>query len=470
MRQTAHCLLWLALGQMSQACGAAPALDETAATQRLVASPKDWPARAALARLRVDSGLPGAGIREFLRLHHAGQLAPRDRIQLGDLLLKRAEAGLRHADPTAVEDLSVAEHYGAEGGDVRTEIYALAAVAALRHSSQFKQSRAGQWLRRLNEQAPEDYRGRALSKNATVTELAALVRWLDGAGAKRRAFEAATRYVDQGGRAPLIVKRWLELHQWWYGDSRSPVPSVLARSATAPLNRLLEFSELVVGDEAHALDGATVAPALATDWDAPEWLQSLEAIEAAMRREPAYAERLAQDFVDAVVYGAPRYVIVVELFHQLKAPLLAQRWALKLIDEYPGKPSYLLVAALASAAAGAVGPSEQFTTKAAAASGDPGHYQAIIARRLRLSGELLAAIAAGRLALSLSAPGQDLSALLELYRSQRALGRHEDAATTLVVLQERFPIQQRPAVVALVGMTTDGATSLVDATLRPTAR
>lgn len=405
--------------------------DELGIKERLVSESRDRVARKELARLRAIQGQLGQALREFSRLQRTGPLSANDLALHARLLRERAEERLRLSDADALLDYQRAK-VASPGADV----YALAAVASLRHSSQFERAKAPGFLQALPASDPRRYV--LAPEELGESELAEVFQWLQAGNARREALKIGQRYVDEGGRDGALLQQWRDLHAWWHGDSRPALPSAAAELTRAPQNGLLVFFQSL------EMPPDVSAATLSVDYQVPDWHDQLEAIRRAHRKDPALAERLARRFVDRPVYGARERAIIVELFFRLGDMKRARVFARDLAALSERMPVFDLVAGLATAAASDVDAAELLFTSAAAASGDPGAYWAIAARSYRGLGAYLPAIAASRKALSLTAGGHDAAILMDLAFSQRALGRERDALATEAVLLERVPAADRP--------------------------
>ena len=442
------------------ACGgrATPAEDPIAIGVRLASDSRDWQAHRDLARVQLAQGAAGAALREFLLVERLDELSPSDRSELAQLLLARARKRIALGDPAALEDLEHASSLGVEGPGELEPALALAAVAALRHSSSFSQEKAAAYLAQLRQLDDSDPRLRyqtlaSLSPDALLVVL----HWFAEAGAKRQALRVAKVYAAQGGRQPAALALWLDLHQWWYGRRRPPLPSEAAALVKEQPTRIARFRGQLADERDLETRGSSAE--LIQSWQLSSWSAGLTVVEEAFRVDPARSDRKARHFADRDVYGARQRAALAELYYRLGDSKRSKTWALELAALSPGMPSFLLSAGLACAVDGDVGRAEQFLTSAAAASGDPGRYWAIAARSLRLAGHPLAAVGAGRRALSLTAPGRDLMILLEVSRAQRALGRESDAQRSLQTLLLRLPASERSGAQMLVEAAGTGEPS-----------
>lgn len=448
------------------ACGGAakPATDAIAIGTRLASDSRDWEAHRDLARLRLAEGGSGEALREFLALERLDRLSLGDRSELATLLLARGKKRLALGDPAALDDFDHAGRLGSEPPAAQKSALALAAAAALRHSGASWQNKAASHLARLQEMDESDPRVHhqdldSLSLDALVTVL----HWFTVEGAKRQALRVAEAYVEKGGRHPPILDQWLDLHQWWYGRRRPPLPSDVAKLVEGPPTRLELFHSQLVDEQQERAQGTSKH--LVQSWRLSSWASDLIAVEEAFRVDPARSDRKARAFVDRDVYGARERAVLVELYYRLGDSKRSKVWALELMDLSPGNPAFVLSAGLACAADGDVERAEQYFTSAAAASGDPGRYWALAARTLRFAGHPIAALRAGRRALALTAPGRDLMILLELSRAQSALGRDLDAGRTLETLLQRLPESKRQT--ALLRIEAGGAGAPKDIAQRP---
>jgi tetratricopeptide (TPR) repeat protein len=442
-------------------CGsqAKPSEDPVAIGRRLAEDKKDWHAHRDLARLRLQEGYPGEALREFLLLERLGKLSSADKADLGLLLVNRAGDRVGLGDPGALEDLDHAGKLGqgasALPDGLLNRAMALSAVAALRHSSTFSQEKADMYLARLAKIDGDAVQPKHMHLDErSEDELLLLLDWFTEAGARRHALRVAEAYVQREGRKPEVLLVWLQLHSWWYGERRPPLPSDAAGLGPEIASPMERFAVQLHHEESERARGG--AAALIRDWTLPRWAAELAVIEEAYRVDPALSDRKARRFVDRVAYGASRRALVAELFYRLQDSSRSKTWALELAELSAELPSAQLAAGLACAVDGEVDRAHQFFTRAAAASGDPGRYWALAARMLRLSGQPLAALGAGKRALSHTAPGRDMMVLLELSRAQSALGRDADAGRTLEALLQRVPESRRVDVLMLVDAAGTG--------------
>ena len=349
-------------------------------------------------------------------------------------------------DSGALSDLRVAKELGALVDTKRmSESYALCAVAALRHSSEFRQSEAIACLAAMDANAV--YRRWNRLDGLALAELETLWDWFSDAGAKRRALEVAQRYAEQGGQDAERLARWRTLHEWWFGRNRPLLPEQAAAMAGPPSTALQRFAQ----DLTQEFSERPVRPeTLATDWGMSAWQSDLADIIRGYQDDPALADRRARRFVDESVYSVSKAAFVSELFHRLGDSGRARDWAQELAIAAPGLPAAVEAAGHAHAVSGQPERAGVFYTAAAAASGDGGATWARAARAYRMGGQPLASVAAGRRALGLTAKGWDLLLLFELQISQGTLGRQEQAAKTREALWNRFPDSERSAARNLV--------------------
>ena len=367
-------------------------------------------------------------------------------------------------DSEALRDLRTAKELGALVDTKRmSESYALCAVAALRHSSEFRQTKASACLMAMD--ADVVYRRWDRLDGLALAELETLWDWFSDAGAKRRALEVAQGYVNQGGQDAQRLQRWRTLHEWWFGDSRPLLPEKAAVLAGPPRTAFERFAD----ELAREFSGLSARPeTLARDWGVPDWQSDLGDIIRGYQDDPALADRLARRFVDASVYAVSKAAFVSELFHRLGDPGRARDWAQELAAAAPGLPAAVEAAGHAHAVSGEPERAGVFYTAAAAASGDGGATWARAARAYRKGGQPLASVAAGRRALGLTAKGWDMLLLYELQISQRTLGRQEQAAKTQEALWNRFPEAERSAARTLVaGLANDTGPGRVSSLLGP---
>lgn len=440
------------------ACSSAPKRieDPSELGRKLASDPRDWEARQDLANLRYADGLWAQALREYVILERQENLGTLERVQLGKLLVDRAKGRLEVADPAALDDLKHAMALGVASEALLPRALELAAVASLRHSSAFTRAEASHHLRRLAALSPGNVRTQHESLIGLDTaSVLQIFEWFLAGGAKRQALRVVEHYIQSGGRNPQVVNQWLELHQWWYGERRSAIPSEAAALGSPKIKPLARLAAALHSEVVPARE--RVAQGLTDDWQLELWKTELVEVEEAYRLDPARADRLARHFVDSDVYGSRRLAALTELFHRLGDTARAKRLGIELASLSRGMPAFSLVAGLACAYDADLGPANQFFITAAAASGDPGRYWAIAARALRRAGHHLPAVAANRRALALTSPGQDLRILLELSLAQAALGRNADAQQSLDELLSRVSQAQHPQARLLVAQWKQGS-------------
>ncbi len=418
-------------------CGGNPSgMSDTALQSQIQIDPGDWPARMVLAHRKQKAGFDGYALREFLDAFEFHQLSEKDRAALLPLLKGRFDSRLTSRDPQALGDLETLQRLGYSFADVEvSQAYEWAALAALRHSSQQRQSRAASLLSHLGDSPANALKKRVEAIDSlSLEELEELAEWLEKGNAKRRTLALLQLYAEKGGQAAAVLARWRVLYRWWYGN-RPLLPLEAANLTVAPP----KDSELFLVElKASAGNEGGNASDLATEWDLGPWKASLDRIILAFAKDPAQSRTLAQDFVDKSVYGAHEMAVVSELFFRMGDVAQAHAWAEKLRKLSPEMPSFVLAAALACAANGDIDRALLLTTSAAAMSGDPGAIWAIAAQGFRRSGQDLGAIIASRKALALTAEGLDTLILYELSLAQSHLGRAGDAKATLSALRSRF--------------------------------
>lgn len=423
----------VALLMQLAACASPVQRDAQGLQAALLSEPADRDARVALARLRLREGQRGQALRIYARLERTGSLGARDRTSYRELSLERAKARLALGDPRAILDRKAA------GGKLEPVYYALAAVCLLRHSSQFERDKAKSYLKGLSPSDPRrEVAEPTILSHAQQTEL---IDWLYAAGAKREALRVAEIYARTGGREPTTLQIWRDLHSWWYGDSFPALPSEAAELTLDPPDALA-----VLVNSLEALATGEGAAAVAEDWKVPEFATVLQEIQRAYARDPALADRVAQNFVNRSVYGVRERALVTELFFRLGDAARARAFATQLRAISGSMPAFAMATGLATAATGDTEAAELYFTAAAAGSGDPGAYWAIAARVYRGLGANLAAVGAARKALSLTARGNDLGILADLIAAQRALGREPDAKESEAALFERVAKDQHPKI------------------------
>jgi hypothetical protein len=170
----------------------------------------------------------------------------------------------------------------------------------------------------------------------------------------------------------------------------------------------------------------------------PELVSGLGAIAATYTESPAVADRLAAELVDRRVAVAERGLLVAELFARLGDPVRSRQWAHRVLESSPGDPRYRMVAAAAESATGDPTRADVLFIRAAATSGNAGAVNTIAAKTYLANGQPLHAIIAGRRALQLTAPGEDLAVLLVLAEAMQALARESDREATLQQYLERI--------------------------------
>ena len=432
--------------------GASNARDTGALRLAIGTDPSNATARAELARVAAADGRPGEALRELLAVVELHSLEDRDRGLLASLLKARARSRLAAGDATALADFRLATSYGGlVDSKNMSDAYALCAVTALRHSSEFRHGKAGSCLARLDTADP--IRRWDNLEGLAPQDLARIWSWFASAGAKRRALEVAQVYVEQGGRELSRLAQWRELHQWWFGNSKPLLPvsaAHLVPDASTALSRFRESVGRELSANAHAPES------LVSEWNAPEFEASANAILRAYRDDPALADRLAKRFADTSAYGLREAAFLSELFYRLGDSERARDWAEALVAIAPTLPAAMEAAGHGHAAVGNAERAGLFYTAAAAASGDGGATWARAARALHAGGDPLAAVGAGRRAIGLTAQGWDMLLLFEVAVAQRKLGREDQAAKTLDGLWERFPLAERSSAAALATENESG--------------
>lgn len=184
---------------------------------------------------------------------------------------------------------------------------------------------------------------------------------------------------------------------------------------------------------------------LAADVGLPDQAGPLSAIARAYDRDPALAERLATDWIDGAVAAAERAPAMVELFRRAGDPERADRVARILLDADPDDPQALLLAAETAAAMGQGERADVLALRAAARSGDAGTTMRRATRSFLAAGALRGGLVAGRWALSVTPPGEDLELLEIVARTMLTMGRRSQADEVLAELERRFPEPAREA-------------------------
>ncbi len=418
--------------------------DRLDAQLRLAGDPSNVDAHRSLARLAYTEARPGEVVRELLLVETLANLERAERTLLGQLLAKRGAQRLRLGDPSALSDF---EHARKLGTQVSTqnlaEAYESCAVAALRHASQFRHERATMCLGKLA--VAHVYRRHKNLASLELEELEQLWLWFESNGAKRRALQVAQEYVERAGSKPDLLARWQHLHRWWYGSTRPLLPVEAAEMAGPERPTLQRFSDALFVDT----PASELVP-VAIDWGVPSWESSEATIVRAYAREPGLADRLAKRFADGDVYRLTRAAFLCELFFRLGDKERARHWAQVLVNIAPDLPASHEAAGLAHAWLGDVPRADVFFTAAAAASGDAGRQWAHATFAYLRSGQPLAAVAAGRKAIGLTARGWDMHLLLDVSEAQRALHRDTQADAALRALWGRFAPQEVVAAKELV--------------------
>ncbi|MCP4446250.1 MAG: hypothetical protein GY811_13035 [Myxococcales bacterium] len=433
-------LLGLALLVGVGACGSQTPERDTATLRYLVGSqPKNTEARLALARRAGEESRPGEALRELLWVHERQPLSGAGGRLLGELLAARGEQRLAIGDHGALADFRLAHEHGVNADAKKmSEARWLCAVAALRHSSTFRQKSAASCMA---GQRDLDVRRRFDAITALeLGEVEVLWDWFAGAGAKKRALAAAQQYVDLGGRDTIRLSQWRRLHHWWYGTSRPLLPVDAGAAAGKGRDVLVRFAKslgLLVGTRLAAPETITA------DWGVPEWQPLIAEVVQAYRHDPALADRRAKRFADSSAYGVREAAILCELFYRLGDAKRVREWSQRVVDIAPSLPAAQEAAGLGHALEGNAERAGLFFTAAAAASGDGGETWARALRVYRHAGMSLPALDAGRKALGLTSRGWDMVLLVEVSMVQREMGRRAESEQTLDELWLRFDGAQR---------------------------
>ena len=178
-----------------------------------------------------------------------------------------------------------------------------------------------------------------------------------------------------------------------------------------------------------------------TSADAP----ALSKVAAAFEQNPDLADRLAADYVDGSLAVAERGPVVAELFARLGDPARALNWHTQVLESSPEHAAYLLAAGAAEVAAGHRVRADVLFVHGAARHGDAGAANLWAAQLFLDLGAPLEAIAAGRRALSLTAPGEDRAVFELLAKAMLMTRRLADARVVLEAFIERFEPRFRDA-------------------------
>jgi len=162
----------------------------------------------------------------------------------------------------------------------------------------------------------------------------------------------------------------------------------------------------------------------------------LERVARAYLRDPALADRLAGELADGAFAIGQRGPLLVELFARLNDPARALEWAERTSESSPDHAPYLLAAGLAAIAAGDAPRADVFFVRGASASGDAGGASLLEARAFLAASRPLAALAAARRAIDLTAPGEPehAEAVLAAARALELLGRAGEARALVALL------------------------------------
>ncbi|HUS68597.1 MAG TPA: hypothetical protein VMZ28_28875, partial [Kofleriaceae bacterium] len=280
-------------------------------------------------------------------------------------------------------------------------------------------------LRRALRRQPRDFLRVLVDPRAPGADLMSLARagrWLDDGGARRVALETYERYVDGGGRVAEHMRRYLVLFRWWHGDRERPSGLLLADAQAAGIDTAAPQINRQDAENAKnnlgGLGGLAVHP------------RDVEAIRNAYRREPAVADRMAEDLADGAIVLGERAPALIDMYRELGDPARAWRWAEKLLESSPRHAPYLQLAGEVSAAAGDPARAEVFFVEAAAASGDAGASSVAAARAYLALRLPLPAVTAARRAIQLTGPGtaEHAEAIELAATGLEAVGRKDDAA------------------------------------------
>ena len=190
---------------------------------RIATTPSDMRARAALARLELRAGRPGAALREWTLVREYGRLTTDDRQRMAELLLQRARARLQAGDGQAYLDLDAARSLGGQAAPtLALEAHMQAALVELRRSTPWAREAAGRHLERARSLAPADPRLAYLTPDtAQLQDLARAAQWLHEGNAMAEARLLLQQYVARGGRDPTTLWAHVSAVRWWGdGDRR----------------------------------------------------------------------------------------------------------------------------------------------------------------------------------------------------------------------------------------------------------
>ncbi len=448
-------LLALALAASGGCGGAGEAKDTTSLRFEIGSNPGDLSARAQLAQRADSEGRPGEAIRELLFVKERRDLGEQESALLAKLLDCRGRQRLELGDSGALADFQTAASLGGLVDSKKmSDAYALCAVTALRHSSEFRQAEAKACLEALDEK--HIYRRWDKVEGLSLSNLERLWSWFATAGAKRHALKIAQAWVNAGGREAVHLAQWQSLHRWWFGKSRPLLP---ASAASALGNASTALERFTASSDREFADQSVTIKSLAAQWGAAGWTTTVNEIVGGYRIDPALADRRARRFADSSAYGLREAAFLAELFYRLGDRGRARDWAQELADRAPKLPAAQEAAGHAHAVSGQVERAGIFYTVAAAASGDGGATWGRAMRAYLAGEEPLAAIAAGRRAIGLTARGWDMLLLFEVALAQRKLGRDDQATKTLEALWARFPVADQAAAKVLAAANENGPQS-----------
>jgi hypothetical protein len=215
-------LLCLALS----ACGGGQPPREIADLRlRLADQPRDPALHVELARALARAGQPGGALRHLEEAHRRSALSGADARWLAALYVERARARIALDEAEAWRDAEAAARLdpSAVRAELARDAYFIGARAALRRFDRPGRRAADDLFARAERLAPRDPRLAARAPaTADLAEVGAAGAWLADGGARRAALQVYTAYVGRGGRAPAHLRRYLQLHRWWYGERERP--------------------------------------------------------------------------------------------------------------------------------------------------------------------------------------------------------------------------------------------------------
>lgn len=181
---------------------------------------------------------------------------------------------------------------------------------------------------------------------------------------------------------------------------------------------------------------------------APDDRAAVIAVARSYGRDPALADRRAEELAGRALDRAAIAPVLARLFAALGDPARARAWWQAAVDASPDEPGLLEGLALAMVDAGDVPAGELLLLAAAAASGDAGRTYLRAARSFAAIDAHLAAVAAARWAIELAAPGDEAAPAAIAAAALAALGRPSSEVAALAAAPAALDLTDARAAVA----------------------